>query len=122
MNLAAGAESTGHFRSPSPSSVKGRTGERPVLGDAPGVPVLRGLPRGLLGLLGGVRQDTFGGLSRSAQGGTFREHGFNGDFERVHRCGVLSVEVRAGQQTYADIGNTAAHLRGLLDGRRAGNR
>src|SRR5262249_21130010 len=55
------------------------------------------------------------------------EHGFNGyapygDFERVHRCGVLSAEVRAGQQKYADIENAAAHLHGLLDGRRAGNR
>lgn len=46
----------------------------------------------------------------------------HGDFERVHRCGVLSAEVRAGQQKYADIENAAAHLHGLLDGRRAGNR
>ncbi|MET8807826.1 hypothetical protein [Streptomyces sp. NPDC004546] len=45
-----------------------------------------------------------------------------GVFERVHRCGVLSAEVRAGQQKYADIENAAAHLHGLLDGRRAGNR
>src|SRR5437660_126671 len=26
-----------------------------------------------------------------------------GDFEKVHRCGVLSAEVRAGQRKYADI-------------------
>lgn len=45
-----------------------------------------------------------------------------GDFERVHRCGVLSAEVRAGQQKYADIENAAAHLHGLLDGRQARNR
>jgi len=45
-----------------------------------------------------------------------------GDFERAHRCGVLSAEVRAGQQKYADIENAAAHLHGLLEGRRAGNR
>ncbi|MGY4925684.1 hypothetical protein [Streptomyces sp. 900105755] len=45
-----------------------------------------------------------------------------GDFERVHRCGVLSAKVRARQQKYADVGNAAAHLHGLLDGRRAGDR
>ncbi len=45
-----------------------------------------------------------------------------GDFERVHRCGVLSAEVRAGQQKCADIENPVAHLHGPLDGRRAGNR
>ncbi|MFE5031778.1 hypothetical protein [Streptomyces sp. NPDC056683] len=45
-----------------------------------------------------------------------------GDFERVHRCGVLSAEVRAAQQKYADIENAAAHLHGMLDGRRAAKR
>ncbi|MFJ5557149.1 hypothetical protein ACIQCD_06880 [Streptomyces sp. NPDC093250] len=44
-----------------------------------------------------------------------------GDFERVHRCGVLSAEVRAARQKYTDIENAAAHLHGLLDGKRAGN-
>ncbi|MFF9114961.1 hypothetical protein ACF09Y_04910 [Streptomyces massasporeus] len=43
-----------------------------------------------------------------------------GDFDRAHRCGVLSAEVRAGQQKYSDIQNAAAHLHGLLEGRRAG--
>jgi hypothetical protein len=38
-----------------------------------------------------------------------------GDFERVHRCGVLSAEVRAGQRKYQDIEVAAAHLHGMLD-------
>ncbi|WP_055492345.1 hypothetical protein [Streptomyces sp. TP-A0356] len=42
-----------------------------------------------------------------------------GDFERLHRCGVLSAEVRAAQQKYTDIEQAAAHLHGMLDGRRA---
>lgn len=40
-----------------------------------------------------------------------------GDFERVHRCGVLSAEVRAGQYKYRDIEVAAAHLHGMLDAR-----
>jgi hypothetical protein len=39
-----------------------------------------------------------------------------GDFERVHRCGVLSAEVRAAQRRHADIEVAAAHLHGMLDG------
>lgn len=31
-----------------------------------------------------------------------------GDFEKVHRCGVLAAETRAGQRKYHDI-ETAAH-------------
>jgi len=38
-----------------------------------------------------------------------------GDFENIHRCGVLSVESRAGQYKYFDIENAAAHLHGMLD-------
>jgi hypothetical protein len=38
-----------------------------------------------------------------------------GDFENVHRCGVLSAESRAGQYKYYDIENAAAHLHGMLD-------
>ncbi len=38
-----------------------------------------------------------------------------GDFRRVHRCGVLSAEVRAGQYKYHDIEDAAAHLHGMLD-------
>ncbi|MDB5161269.1 MAG: hypothetical protein JWO96_649 [Candidatus Saccharibacteria bacterium] len=39
-----------------------------------------------------------------------------GDFEKVHRCGVLSAEVRAGQYKHLDIERAAAHLHGMLDG------
>jgi hypothetical protein len=38
-----------------------------------------------------------------------------GDFENVHRCGVISAESRAGQYKYYDIENAAAHLHGMLD-------
>jgi hypothetical protein len=32
-----------------------------------------------------------------------------GDFEKLHRCGVLSAEVRAGQYKYHDIELAVAH-------------
>ncbi|MCW2586632.1 MAG: hypothetical protein JWN55_2148 [Frankiales bacterium] len=38
-----------------------------------------------------------------------------GDFEAVHRCGVLAAESRAGQRKHTDIELAAAHLHGLLD-------
>ena len=38
-----------------------------------------------------------------------------GDFENVHRCGVLSAESRAGQRKYFDIERATAHLHGMLD-------
>jgi hypothetical protein len=38
-----------------------------------------------------------------------------GDFERVHRCAVLSAEVRAGQYKHHDIQTTIAHLHGQMD-------
>jgi hypothetical protein len=38
-----------------------------------------------------------------------------GDFERVHRCAVLSAEYRAGQYKHTDIQNAAAHLHGMLE-------
>jgi hypothetical protein len=41
-----------------------------------------------------------------------------GDFENVHRCGVLSAESRAGQYKYYDIENAATHLRGMIDAMR----
>jgi hypothetical protein len=37
-----------------------------------------------------------------------------GDFEAVHRCGVLSAESRAGQRKHTDIELAAAHLHGAL--------
>jgi hypothetical protein len=39
-----------------------------------------------------------------------------GDFEKVHRCGVLSAESRAGQYKHFDIEGAAATLHGLIDG------
>jgi hypothetical protein len=38
-----------------------------------------------------------------------------GDFDNVHRCGVLSAESRAGQYKHYDIENAAAHLHGMID-------
>jgi hypothetical protein len=38
-----------------------------------------------------------------------------GDFEKVHRCGVLAAESRAGQYGHAEIEAAAAHLHGMLD-------
>ena len=38
-----------------------------------------------------------------------------GDFEKVHRCGVLSAESRAGQYKHFDIERAAAHLLGMID-------
>lgn len=38
-----------------------------------------------------------------------------GDFENIHRCGILSAEVRAGQYKYHDVEFAAAHLHGALD-------
>jgi len=38
-----------------------------------------------------------------------------GDFAKVHRCGVLSAESRAGQYKHTDIELAAAHLHGALD-------
>lgn len=38
-----------------------------------------------------------------------------GDFEKVHRCGVLAAESRAGQRKYYDIEIAVAHLHGMLD-------
>jgi hypothetical protein len=38
-----------------------------------------------------------------------------GDFEKVHRCGVLSAESRAGQYKHFDVEKAAAHLHGMID-------
>ena len=38
-----------------------------------------------------------------------------GDFDKVHRCAVLSAEVRAGQYKHMDVELAAAHLHGMLD-------
>jgi hypothetical protein len=44
-----------------------------------------------------------------------------GDFKKVHRCGLLTAESRAGQYKHYDIENAAHHLHGLLDVRKAGS-
>src|SRR6202049_759890 len=41
-----------------------------------------------------------------------------GDFENVHRCGVLTAESRAGQYKRYDIENAAAHWHGMIDTRK----
>jgi hypothetical protein len=41
-----------------------------------------------------------------------------GDCEKVHRCGVLTAESRAGQYKHFDIENAAAHLHGMIDARK----
>ncbi len=37
------------------------------------------------------------------------------DFAKVHRCGVLAAENRAGQYKYNDIEQAAEHLHGKID-------
>jgi hypothetical protein len=38
-----------------------------------------------------------------------------GDFEAVHRCGLLAAESRAGQYKHFDIELATAHLHGMLE-------
>jgi hypothetical protein len=38
-----------------------------------------------------------------------------GDFENVHRCGVIAAESRAAQNKYTDIEIAAAHLHGMIE-------
>jgi hypothetical protein len=38
-----------------------------------------------------------------------------GDFEKVHRCGVLAAESRAGQYGHDDVKSAAAHLHGMIE-------
>jgi hypothetical protein len=38
-----------------------------------------------------------------------------GDFEDVHRCGVLAAESRAAQNKYKDIESATAHLHGMIE-------
>ena len=44
-----------------------------------------------------------------------------GDFKKVHRCGLLAAESRAGQYKHYGIETAAHHLHGLLDERKAGS-
>lgn len=45
-----------------------------------------------------------------------------GDFKKVHRCGVITAESRAGQYKHHDIELAAAHLRGMIDERQQSTR
>jgi hypothetical protein len=38
-----------------------------------------------------------------------------GDFQDVHRCGLLAAESRAGQRKHFDIELAVAHLHGMLE-------
>jgi hypothetical protein len=56
------------------------------------------------------------GIDGSEREGTKGRHKFPyGDFENVHRCGVLAAESRAAQRNYDDIAKAAAHLQGMLE-------
>lgn len=55
-------------------------------------------------------------IDDQAPEGTKARHKFPyGDFQSVHRCAVLSAEVRASQYRYADVEAAAAHLHRMLD-------
>jgi hypothetical protein len=43
-----------------------------------------------------------------------------GDFSKVHRCGVISAESRAGQYKYFDVERAATQLLRLIDARGTG--
>jgi hypothetical protein len=63
----------------------------------------------------------FLGLNEEAAEHTKERYAFPyGDFERVHRCGVLAAESRAAQYDHAEIETAAAHLHGMLDELRTG--
>jgi hypothetical protein len=56
------------------------------------------------------------GVDDEASGNTKSHYKFPyGDFEKVHRCGVLTAESRAGQTKYVDIELAVAHLHGMLE-------
>ena len=56
------------------------------------------------------------GVDDAAGQDTKRHYKFPyGDFARVHRCGLLAAESRAGQRKYYDIELAVAHLHGMLD-------
>jgi hypothetical protein len=38
-----------------------------------------------------------------------------GDFESVHRCGILAAQSRAGQEKYVDVEKAAADLLAVID-------
>ena len=70
-----------------------------------------------------IRQHGFGeyakwylGIDDEATEGTKGRYKFPyGDFKNLHRCGILTVESRAGQYKHLDIENAAAHLHGMIE-------
>jgi hypothetical protein len=38
-----------------------------------------------------------------------------GDFQKAHRCAILTAESRAGQYKYFDVKDAAAHLHGMME-------
>jgi hypothetical protein len=57
------------------------------------------------------------GVDDEASADTKRHYKFPyGDFRKVHRCGLLAAESRAGQRKYFDIEIAIAHLHGMLEG------
>lgn len=63
------------------------------------------------------------GLNEEAADDTKERYEFPySDFEKVHRCAILSAESRAGQYKHADIETAVAHLHGMLDEMMKGRR
>jgi hypothetical protein len=52
---------------------------------------------------------------QGAEGTKARHKFLYGDFQSVHRCAVLSAELRAGQYRYSDVEAAAADLHRMLD-------
>ena len=56
------------------------------------------------------------GIDDEAEEDTKKRYKFPfSDFKKVHRCGVIAAETRAGQYKYDDIEHAAAHLHGMID-------
>jgi hypothetical protein len=57
------------------------------------------------------------GIDKNEPEGTKKRYSFPyGDFHKVHRCGVISAESRAGQYKHYDIERAAAQLHEKIDG------
>ncbi len=57
------------------------------------------------------------GIDDSAPHDTKKRYSFPyGDFKRVHRCAILTIESRAGQYKHLDIEGAAAKLHEMIDG------
>jgi hypothetical protein len=58
----------------------------------------------------------FLGFDDAVEPGTKSRYKFPyGDFEKVHRCGLLAAEIRAAQRRHRDIQLAVAHLHGMID-------